>query len=48
MIESNSYVLSGLILEDGGIPVRHAIVRDDPPKLREAFLSLLRKRTWSW
>jgi putative molybdopterin biosynthesis protein len=41
MIESNSYVLSALILEDGGIPVRHAIVRDDPPKLREAFLFLL-------
>ena len=41
MIESNSYVLGGLILEDGGIPVRHAIVRDDPSKLREAFLFLL-------
>jgi putative molybdopterin biosynthesis protein len=41
MIESNSYVLSGLILEDGGIPVRHAIVGDDPPKLREAVLFLL-------
>jgi putative molybdopterin biosynthesis protein len=41
MIESNSYVLSGLILEDGGIPVRHAIVRDDPAKLREALFFLL-------
>ncbi len=40
IIESNSYVLSGLIIEDGGIPVRHPIVRDDPPKIREALLFL--------
>jgi putative molybdopterin biosynthesis protein len=39
IIESNSYVLSGLITEDGGIPIRHPIVQDDLPKLREALLS---------
>ncbi len=39
VIESNSYVLSGLILEDGGIPIRHPIVKDDPLKIREALLS---------
>ncbi len=39
IIESNSYVLSGFILEDGGIPVRHPIVKDDPLKIREALLS---------
>jgi putative molybdopterin biosynthesis protein len=40
IIESNSYVLSALILEDGGIPIRHPIVKDDSLKIREALLSL--------
>ena len=40
VIESNSYVLSGFILEDGGIPIRHPIVKDDPLKIREALLSI--------
>jgi putative molybdopterin biosynthesis protein len=40
VIESNSYVLSGLILEDGGVPIRHPIVKDDPLKIREALLSI--------
>ncbi len=39
IIESNSYVLSGLILRDGGEPVRHPIVEDDFQKIREALLS---------
>ena len=39
IIESNSYVLSGLIIEDGGVPVRHPIVKDDPLKIKEALLS---------
>jgi len=39
IIESNSYVLSELISEDGGIPIRHTIVQDDPAKIREALLS---------
>jgi putative molybdopterin biosynthesis protein len=39
IIESNSYVLSGLIMEDGGVPIRHAIVEDDPKKIEEALLS---------
>ena len=39
VIESNSYVLSALILEDGGIPIRHPIVKDDPLKIREVLLS---------
>jgi putative molybdopterin biosynthesis protein len=39
VVESNSYVLSALILEDGGIPIRHPIVKDDPLKIREALLS---------
>ncbi|RPJ09357.1 MAG: molybdopterin biosynthesis protein, partial [Deltaproteobacteria bacterium] len=41
--ESNSYVLGGLILEDGGMPARHSVVRDDPAKIGEALLSLLEK-----
>jgi putative molybdopterin biosynthesis protein len=40
VIESNSYVLSGLTLEDGGHPIRHPIVKDDPLKIREALLSI--------
>ncbi len=39
IIESNSYVLSGLITEDGGTPLRHPIVKDDPLKIKEALLS---------
>ena len=39
IIESNSYVLSGLIIEDGADPVRHRIVKDDPLKIKEALLS---------
>ncbi len=39
IIESNSYILSGLVLEDGGEPVRHSIVKDDFSKIREALLS---------
>jgi putative molybdopterin biosynthesis protein len=38
IIESNSYVLGGLIIEDGGDPIRHSIVEDDPKKIREALL----------
>ena len=43
IIESNSYVLGGLITEDGGEPVRHPIVKDDPLKIREALLSNLER-----
>jgi putative molybdopterin biosynthesis protein len=43
IIESNSYVLSGLITEDGGEPLRHPIVKDDPLKIREALLSNLER-----
>ena len=39
IIESNSHVLSGLILEDNGIPLRHPIVKDDRIKIEEALLS---------
>jgi putative molybdopterin biosynthesis protein len=39
IIESNSYVLGGLILEDGGDPIRHPVVEDNPEKIREALLS---------
>ena len=39
IIESNSYVLSGLITEDGGTPVRNPIVKDDPVKIKGALLS---------
>ncbi len=39
IIESNSYVLSGIIVEDGGEPVRHHIVEDNPKKIKEALLS---------
>jgi len=39
IIESNSYVLSGLILEDGGVPLRHPIVKDDPSRIRDALSS---------
>jgi putative molybdopterin biosynthesis protein len=41
IIESNSYVLSGLISEDGGEPLRHPIVKDEPQEIREAILSHL-------
>ena len=39
IIETNSYVLSGLITEDGGEPIRHPIVEDDPHKIKEVLLS---------
>jgi putative molybdopterin biosynthesis protein len=39
IIESNSYVLSSLVIEDGGVPIRHAIVKDDPKMIEEALLS---------
>ncbi len=39
VIESNSYILSGRIVEDGGDPVRHPIVKDDPAQIKEALLS---------
>jgi putative molybdopterin biosynthesis protein len=39
IIESNSYVLSNLVLEDGGEAVRHPIVKDDFDKIRETLLS---------
>ncbi len=41
IIESNSYVLSGLIAQDGGEPIRHPIVKDDFEKIKEALLSSL-------
>lgn len=43
VIESNSYVLGALIHQDGGIPVRHPIVKDDPLEIREALLSIEQK-----
>jgi putative molybdopterin biosynthesis protein len=39
IIESNSYVLSNLVIEDGGEPVRHSIVKDDFQKIKAALLS---------
>jgi putative molybdopterin biosynthesis protein len=39
IIESNSYVLNGLIIEDGSEPIRNSIVKDDPRMIREAILS---------
>jgi putative molybdopterin biosynthesis protein len=39
IIESNSYVLSELITEDGGEPIRHPIVKDAFLKIKEAILS---------
>lgn len=39
IIESNSYALSGLVIEDGGTPVRHPIVEDNPHKIKETLLS---------
>jgi putative molybdopterin biosynthesis protein len=39
IIESNSYVLNGLVIEDGGEPIRHPIVKDDPRMIRDAILS---------
>ncbi len=43
VIESNSYVLSHLISEDGGEPHRHPIIRDDFEKMREVLLSVEEK-----
>jgi putative molybdopterin biosynthesis protein len=39
IIESNSYVLNGLVIKDGGEPIRHPIVKDDPRMIKEAILS---------
>ena len=39
IIESNSYVLRGLIIEDGGDPIRHFIVKDDRNEIKETLLS---------
>jgi putative molybdopterin biosynthesis protein len=39
IIESNSYVLAGLIREDGGDPMRHPILEDDPSRIKEAISS---------
>jgi putative molybdopterin biosynthesis protein len=39
VIESNSYVLAGLIAEDGGDPIRHPIVKDDRQEIEQALLS---------
>ncbi len=39
IIESNSYVLSHLVMEDGGEPLRHPIVKDDPNEISKALLS---------
>jgi putative molybdopterin biosynthesis protein len=39
IIESNSYVLSGLIIEDGGNPIRHPIVKDDHNEIEKTLLS---------
>ncbi|OGP88832.1 MAG: molybdopterin biosynthesis protein [Deltaproteobacteria bacterium RBG_16_48_10] len=39
IIESNSYVLSGLISDDGAVPIRHSILKDDRETIREALLS---------
>ena len=39
IIESNSHVLSALIVEDGGTPLRHSILKDDRSKIGEALLS---------
>jgi putative molybdopterin biosynthesis protein len=41
VIESNSYVLSGLVIEDGGTPVRQPISRDEQDTIRAALLSVL-------
>jgi putative molybdopterin biosynthesis protein len=39
IIESNSYVLSGLITEDGGTPLRLPLTKDDPAQIEKALLS---------
>jgi putative molybdopterin biosynthesis protein len=39
IVEYNSYVLGGLIMQDGAIPVRHPIVKDDPARIKKALLS---------
>jgi putative molybdopterin biosynthesis protein len=39
IIESNSYVLTGLLIEDGAEPVRHPVVEDNPERIKEALLS---------
>jgi putative molybdopterin biosynthesis protein len=43
IVESNSYVLRSLVLEDGGEPIRHSIVKDDFSKIREALLKSYRE-----
>jgi putative molybdopterin biosynthesis protein len=43
IIESNSYVLSGLITEDGGEPLRHRVVEDDLDTIKEVLFSNIEK-----
>lgn len=38
VVESNSYMLGALIERDGGVPLPHPIVRDDPALLERALL----------
>jgi len=40
IIESNSYVLSALIHQDGGNPIRRPIVNDDPLEIRKVLVSI--------
>lgn len=39
VIESNSYVLNQLVIEDGGEPIRHPIVEDNFDQIRNTLLS---------
>ena len=41
IIESNSRMFEAMIRENGGIPVRYDIVRDDPDAIRESILKAL-------
>lgn len=38
VVESNSYMLGAMIARDGGVPMPHPIVRDDPALLEQALL----------
>lgn len=43
VIESNSYVLNQLVIEDGGEPIRHPIVEDNFDQIRNTLLSKVKE-----
>lgn len=43
ILESNSYMFAGMVLENGGIPIRYPVVPDDKELLRNALCKAVRE-----